>query len=118
MTFPGLRQVVEIYRHKTHKCSGEISEETDLAITSLQADATTFARISRQHWAIENKLHHKRDTVLAEDACRTRKAAQALAALRNLILGFLHQHDRPVLRSIRSLSIQPMPLYRWLSGSI
>jgi predicted transposase YbfD/YdcC len=81
LSFPGLQQIVEIYRHKTHKRTGEISEETDLAVTNLsptQADAATLAHISRRHWAIENNLHHKRDTVLAEDACRTRKAAQAL----------------------------------------
>jgi len=51
-------------------------------------------------------------------ACRTRKAAQALAALRNLLLGFLHQLTTPVLRSVRSFSTDPMPLYRWLSGCI
>lgn len=121
LSFPGLQQIVEIHRHKTHKRTGEISEETDLAVTSLsptQADAATLALIGRRHWAIENILHHKRDTVLAEDACRTRKAAQALAALRNLLLGFFHQLSAPVLRSVRSLSAEPMPLFRWLSGCI
>jgi len=121
VSFPGLQQIIQIYRHKTHKRTGAISEETHLAVTNLsptQADAATLALISRNHWAIENKLHHKRDTVLAEDACRTRKAAQALAALRNLLLGFFHQLSRPVLRSVRSFSVQPMPLFRWLNGCI
>ncbi|AWR88096.1 hypothetical protein [Meiothermus taiwanensis] len=54
--------------------------------------------------------------MLGEDACRTRKAAQALAALRNQLLGFLHRLDVPVLRSVRSFSVNPMPLFRWLSG--
>lgn len=121
LSFPGLQQIVEIYRHKTLKRTGEISEETDLAITNLtpsQANAATLAYISRRHWAIENNLHHKRDTVLAEDTCRTRKAAQALAALRNLLLGFFHQLSTPVLRSVRSLSVEPLPLFRWLNGCI
>ena len=121
LSFPGLQQIVEIYRHKIHKRTGAIAEETHLAVTSLspaQADAATLALISRNHWAIENKLHYKRDTVFAEDACRTRKAAQAMAALRNLLLGFLHQLGRPVLRNVRSFSVQPMPLFRWLNGCI
>ncbi|RIH84805.1 hypothetical protein Mlute_01790 [Meiothermus luteus] len=33
--FPGLQQIVEIHRHKTHKRTGEVCEETDLAIISL-----------------------------------------------------------------------------------
>lgn len=118
-SFPGLRQIVAIHRHKTHKRSGAVSQETDLYLTSLppeQADATTLARLSRSHWAIENRLHHKRDVALGEDACRTRKGAQALAALRNLLLGFLHQLDAPVLRNLRCFAVNPMPLYRWLSG--
>lgn len=113
--------MVEIHRHKTHKRTGEVCEETHLAITGLspaQADAARLAGIGRGHWAIENRLPHKRDTVLGEDACRTRKAAQSLAALRNLLLGFLHQLTTPVLRSVRSFSTHPMPLYRWLSGCI
>jgi predicted transposase YbfD/YdcC len=118
-SFPGLRQIVAIHRHKTHKRSGAVSQETDLYLTSLppeQADAATLARLSRSHWAIENRLHHKRDVALGEDACRTRKGAQALAALRNLLLGFLHQLDAPVLRNLRCFAVNPMPLYRWLSG--
>jgi len=87
-------------------------------LSPAQANAASLGGIGRGHWAIENRLHHKRDTVLGEDACRTRKAAQSLAALRNLLLGFLHQLTTPVLRSVRSFSTNPMPLYRWLSGCI
>jgi hypothetical protein len=88
------------------------------SLSPAQANAASLGGIRRGHWAIENRLHHKRDTVLGEDACRTRKAAQSLAALRNLLLGFLHQLTTPVLRSVRSFSTNPMPLYRWLSGCI
>ncbi len=55
---------------------------------------------------------------LGEDACRTRKAAQTLAALRNLLLGFLHLCGVPALRSLRRFAVNPMPLYRWLMGCI
>jgi len=121
VSFPGLQQIVAIERHQTHKRSQAVSQESDLYLTSLpgdQADAATLALISRGHWGIANRLHHKRDVALGEEACRTRKAAQTLAALRNLLLGFLHVCGVPVLRSLRRFAVNPMPLYRWLMGCI
>ena len=105
--------MVEIHRHQTHQRGGEVREETHQPQPCPGECCQPGG-----HRAIENRLHHKRDTVLGEDACRTRKAAQSLAALRNLLLGFLHQLTTPVLRSVRSFSTDPMPLYRWLSGCI
>lgn len=61
-----------------HKRPRESSERADLYLTSLspvQGDALTLARISWGRWGIENRLHHKRDTVLGEYARHTRKAA-------------------------------------------
>lgn len=29
-------------------------------------------QLIREHWAIENRLHHRRDVSLGEDACQTR----------------------------------------------
>jgi predicted transposase YbfD/YdcC len=43
------------------------------AITSLpfaQASPARLADLLRGHWAIENGLHHVRDTTYAEDACQ------------------------------------------------
>jgi hypothetical protein len=64
------------------------------AITSLpfaQASPARLADLLRGHWAIENGLHHVRDTTYAEDACqlRTGTAAQAMATLRNRVIGVL-----------------------------
>lgn len=53
LSFPGPQQIIQIYRHKIHKRTGAISEETLFAITNLsptQADAATLALISRNHW--------------------------------------------------------------------
>jgi predicted transposase YbfD/YdcC len=46
----------------------------------------------RLHWHIENRLHWPRDVTLGEDACQVRSgpAPQALAAVRNAVLGLLH----------------------------
>jgi predicted transposase YbfD/YdcC len=53
----------------------------------------------RRHWTIENQLHWPRDLVLGEDACRVRSghAPQALAALRNAVVGLLHLAQVPCL---------------------
>ncbi len=114
MQFPGLRQVVEVQRRRVSKATGEIKEQLAYFLTSLDADAPTAYRLVRKRWGIENRLHHKRDTVFAEDKCRTRKGAQTFAALRNLLIGLLHQLEEPVLRSVRHFSANPDDLYRLL----
>ena len=46
-------------------------------------------RHNREHWGIENKLHHTRDKTYNEDKCRIRKpkGARSMASLRNLAIG-------------------------------
>ena len=66
---------------------------TVYAITSLpfeQARPARLADLLRGHWAIE-ALHHVRDTSFAEDASqvRTGAAPNAMACLRNLVIGVL-----------------------------
>ena len=58
----------------------------------------------RGHWGIENKSHHKRDTVFGEDACRTRLAGRVLAGLRNALLSMFHLQNQSVLRCVRRFS--------------
>jgi hypothetical protein len=84
-SFAEMKQVIRYKRTIVDKgpwrAKDEISQETDYAVTNLTAQAPEVYRIWRGLWAIENRSHHKRDVVFFEDACRTRKAAQALAAL-------------------------------------
>ena len=68
--------------------------EVSYAITSLspdEADAERLLAFVRDHWTIENQLHHVRDVTLGEDACRVRtgSAPQVLAALRNAVVHLL-----------------------------
>lgn len=53
-----------------------------------QADPFRLLELIRAHWAIENKLHWRRDVTLAEDACQVRKgsAPHALAVLNSFVL--------------------------------
>lgn len=65
-------------------------------VTSLPETTppAVLLRLVRRHWHIENRLHDVRDVTLGEDACQVRcgRAPQVLAALRNAIVGLLHQH--------------------------
>ncbi|MCX5115312.1 transposase [Streptomyces sp. NBC_00378] len=90
---------------------------TDL--TAEQADAPEIAHRVREHWGIENKIHHVRDTTFAEDASRVRTgtAPRAMAALRNLAIGALRltgcdniaaglrKHSRNATRLLATLGI-------------
>jgi predicted transposase YbfD/YdcC len=102
------KQFIRCIRRVIDKKTGEIREEVEYAVTSLSSSAQELAYYWRGHWGIENRLHHKRDTVFREDDCRTRKAANVLAAFRNLILGLLHASGcQKVLERLRCFAAQP-----------
>ena len=66
-------------------------------VTDLTEQAATeIARRVRDHWDIENKIHHVRDTTYAEDYSRVRTgtAPRAMASLRNLAIGALRLADQ------------------------
>ena len=61
-------------------------------LSSTQAPASEFAHLVRQHWAIENRLHHVLDTALAEDASRIRRNPGVFACLRHFALNLLRSN--------------------------
>lgn len=90
---PHAATAIRIIRTRTIK--GKTTRETVYYVTDLTCPDTTPAAMAfhiRRHWSVENSSHHVRDRTFAEDACTTRTgpAPQALAALRNLIIGLLH----------------------------
>jgi predicted transposase YbfD/YdcC len=93
--FPHAAQVLRVTR-KTRNLDASprrFRTVTVYAITSLpfeQARPARLADLLRGHWAIE-ALHHVRDTSFAEDASqvRTGAAPNAMACLRNLVIGVL-----------------------------
>ncbi|MGW2256151.1 ISAs1 family transposase [Kitasatospora sp. NPDC001660] len=94
LDFPHAAQAVQIVRRRRIVTTGKVSLERVYAVTDLtaeQADAPEIAHHVREHWGIENKIHHVRDTTFAEDASRVRTgtAPRAMAALRNLAIGAL-----------------------------
>jgi predicted transposase YbfD/YdcC len=55
--------------------TGFIEQEVVYGLSSLamcQASQACMLSLVRNHWAIENKLHHRCDGSLGEDACQTR----------------------------------------------
>jgi predicted transposase YbfD/YdcC len=86
--------------------------ETRYFLSSLPASTppATLLRCVRTHWHIENRLHWPRDVTLGEDACQVRvgRAPQALAAVRNAVLGLLRGHGRAnCAASIRACAWSP-----------
>ena len=88
----GIAQVFMIRRSVVEK--GEERIEIIYGITSLsrkKSDANRILELNRKHWLIENRLHHRRDVTLGEDASqvRVKGAPEVLAALNGGILAFM-----------------------------
>jgi len=96
----GLRSVGVVEARR--EVGGRVALERRYYLSSLAADAVTFARAVRGHWSIENQLHWTLDVSLNEDQSRVRSghAAQNLAALRKWALNLLRQ-DTQLQRGIR-----------------
>jgi predicted transposase YbfD/YdcC len=93
LDFPHATQALRITRRVRSLASRRWRTQTVYAITSLSAAQASPARLAdhlRGHWGIE-ALHHVRDVTFAEDASqvRTGAAPNAMAALRNLVIGVL-----------------------------
>ena len=77
-------------------CGAKLSCETVLAVTALtpaQAGPAFLLARNRDHWAIENGLHHRRDTTLGEDASRLRagNSPRLFAAVANVVVSVLNR---------------------------
>ena len=92
--FPHARLAVRVIRTRGDVRAGRTTQEIVYAVTSLGWDDVTAARLAdiiRGHWAIENAVHHVRDTTFDEDRSqlRTGTAPQVMATLRNIAIGVI-----------------------------
>jgi predicted transposase YbfD/YdcC len=104
--WPYAEQVFQIERHFTRLKDGKVTHELGYGITSLtphEANAQRLLELVREHWAIETRLHYRRDQTLREDWCQVRRgtAPHVLATLNNLIIGFLLRQGESNLPRMR-----------------
>jgi hypothetical protein len=119
--FPHVKQVFLVERY-TYGTDGELlGAVAVLGITSLppdQASPGDLLAYLRGHWAIEMH-HYVRDVVLGEDASRTGRAHQAMAAVRNTIIGILHLHRVPnIAAQLRASHREPCLLPLQILGLV
>ncbi len=94
LKIPGIMQVAELKRSREIIKTGEKSEELIYLITNLhfeQADAKCLMGLKRSYWAIENKLHYRKDFVFDEDrsTIRALNGPENMSTLRNFAVGLL-----------------------------
>jgi len=94
LDWPYLEQVFKLERRFVSFKTGEIRQQVEYGLTSLQREEINPAELLqhiRSYWGIENGLHYRRDVTLREDYTRMTQGTlgQAMACLNNLILGLL-----------------------------
>ena len=118
----GVAQVFRLVRTVTQK--GKPREEVVYGLTALspaQASAEDLLAYVREHWAIENRLHWRRDVTLREDACQVRKgeAPRVLAVLNSFLLALLDFFGvSNVPSQMRIFDAHPLQAVRLLLGSL
>jgi predicted transposase YbfD/YdcC len=111
-------QVFRLQRERTIK--GKKSIEVIYGWTSLSPQQCTPQRLLafiRAHWAVENRLHWRRDATLGEDRCGVRfePVAEMLAALNTLVLFLMDFHHIPnVASQLRRFSARPLEACAWV----
>lgn len=114
--WPGIAQVFRLRRrfHHRFKCTQQIIYGFT-SLTPEQAGPERLLELIRAHWAIENKLHYRRDGTLREDACQVRKgpAPRTLAILNSFVLALFDWLEvRNVASQMRLFAAQPLQALR------
>jgi hypothetical protein len=120
--WPGVGQVFCLRRrvHKPLVCTQQLVYGFT-SLTPSQADPDRLLMLIRQHWAIENRLHSRRDVTLREDACQVRKgcAPRTLAVLNSFLLALFDWLGvRNVASQMRVFAASPHLAFRLLTGSL
>lgn len=94
LDWPGVAQVFRLER--TWSRRGRRAREVQYGVTSLapdEADAARLLALRRGHWAIENRLHRRKDVNLGEGASliRAGQGPTVMALLRDAAVNLLHR---------------------------
>jgi predicted transposase YbfD/YdcC len=122
MHWPGMAHVCRLRRRV---CTALVwTHEWVSGLTSLtphQAGPDRLLALIREQWAMENRLHSRRDVTVREDACqvRTGSAPRTLAVLTSFLLAvFDWLAGRHVPSQMRIFSAQPLLALRLFTGSL
>ncbi len=94
-------EVGQVFRvERERKSRDKHSLEVVYGWTSLlqkRCSPERLAQMIRAHWAVENRLHWRRDATLGEDRCGVRfpPVAQMLAVLNSVVLSLMDLHQVP-----------------------
>jgi predicted transposase YbfD/YdcC len=111
-------QVFRLQRERTIK--GKKSIEVIYGWTTLSPQQCSPQRLLafiRAHWAVENRLHWRRDATLGEDRCgvRLEAVAEMLAVLNTLVLFLMDVHRiKNVASQLRRFSARPQEACAWV----
>lgn len=110
LDWPGAKQLIRLERHTVEK--GQTRRSTTYAITSLprtKADAAFLLKHLRGRWHIENRCFYVLDTVLGDDASRSRTghAARALNGIRLATLNLARRLTQSVGALCREHALKP-----------
>lgn len=107
LALPAAQTLIRREHQVTHR-DGRVTHEVRFAVSSTLLTAREAEDIWRQHWSIENRSHHRRDTIFHEDRHRLRQGAQGLAVLHGILLTLLHARTRHLTDLVRRLRHDPL----------
>jgi predicted transposase YbfD/YdcC len=90
------------------------------SLSQQQCSAEGLLGLTRAHWAVENRLHWRRDATLGEDRCGVRldPVAEMLAVLNTVVLSLMDLHHvSNVASQLRCFSAHPREALAWLLAS-
>jgi predicted transposase YbfD/YdcC len=103
--WPHIRCLVQVKRHTelfdTAQGQWQSRSETAWYVCTRELSAQGAAQAVRNHWLIENALHHVRDVAMAEDASRIRRQPGVFAQLRTCALNLLRQAGHDSIKAAR-----------------
>lgn len=111
LDWPGAQQVFRLERSWRER--GTLKRTVHYGITSLapeQADPARLLAVRRGHWAIENRLHRRKDVTFGEDASliHVGQGPTVMALLRDAAVSLLHGAGvRRVAARLRTHSQHP-----------
>jgi len=103
--WPGIRCLIRVQRRTevfhTTRAAWQVRSETAWYVCTRHLRAPAAADAIRDHWLVENALHHVRDVTFAEDASRIRRQPGVFAQLRTWAFNLLRHAGHDNIKAAR-----------------